>query len=913
MKTRKVSIGLAILSMLVGLGRPVLGAETRPYLATFSVPAAGSMQIVFRGQTGPFVVQSRDSLDAGAWTDVPDAVITELEAGVFMALVPAPNHPMDLGFYRIVSQGDPNSELKGWAVVLQVSAPPNGTHFVAGDSPVVKVTILDNFAQGLSGLNRTNFSTLGLYAYGPEDPMKAFTPVKLLGATADRTKTPHHYIDLRSDPGVQVDGSTLTYSLKPVSDEPAGSYTLGVRAILSSDRIQTTVEYAKIQIGTPPPAETTVVSRDKCAACHLGPISGKIYMAHIDVSSRSPAGDWARDYMPVTSCKLCHNNEGPAAYSSVNGGITNRVSDHIVNRVHGVHNGANLKLDANTNQVDGLFEAYLDLEFPAEIKNCTACHADDRWKTQPSRLACGSCHDNVWFGADPAPAGTVAHPFPQSSDAGCTGCHHPDPPSPFSSIAEVHQIPKPPMNLVDLTLSPPANTNYYVAGETPVVSIVFKDDAGNPIADHTLVDSAHFSSASLFVYGPRSLSEPVLTSMAKLGVETKRASVTCNTDGPWDINGKTLKIGINGTAPRDIVITGTSGAVTPAEVVASLNSVITNATDLNGGAKASVSSKKVGIKTLIRGANARIEIDNGDVTTAMGWKAAGVVLEPDVTVAAVSTPSNDLRPVTDPLEFNDPMVTRTTTNIQYALDDVKGLAPGTYCAFVYFTPKTNALPALTNWAGLGFTTFQVGTATEEKKIAGNCMACHSGTPFHLYEKIGEPAMSAHVHPALFDADQCRACHDYGHPNTGDMFKNQGGTSLNGWSGFGAMPISRRVHGVHYAHYLEHSEEIYANATKDTFGGIIFPQDVRNCTKCHAESDTWKQKPSRMACLACHDSDAAKAHGRLMTDIADPSDPYGPTAVESCEVCHGEDAEFSPDKVHRISNPYVPPYPREPAP
>jgi hypothetical protein len=116
--------------------------------------------------------------------------------------------------------------------------------------------------------------------------------------------------------------------------------------------------------------------------------------------------------------------------------------------------------------------------------------------------------------------------------------------------------------------------------------------------------------------------------------------------------------------------------------------------------------------------------------------------------------------------------------------------------------------------------------------------------------------------------------------------------------------------VHFAHYLEHSEEIYANATKETFGGIIFPQDVRNCTKCHAQTSTWTQKPSRVACLACHDSDDDKAHGKIMTYIPDPNDPYGPTAVESCDVCHGENAEFAPSKVHSISNPYKPPYPRQ---
>ena len=34
----------------------------------------------------------------------------------------------------------------------------------------------------------------------------------------------------------------------------------------------------------------------------------------------------------------------------------------------------------------------------------------------------------------------------------------------------------------------------------------------------------------------------------------------------------------------------------------------------------------------------------------------------------------------------------------------------------------------------------------------------------------------------------------------------------------------------------------------------------------------------------------------MTYLPDPNDPYGPTAQESCEVCHGAGTDFSPDKV-----------------
>jgi OmcA/MtrC family decaheme c-type cytochrome len=41
-----------------------------------------------------------------------------------------------------------------------------------------------------------------------------------------------------------------------------------------------------------------------------------------------------------------------------------------------------------------------------------------------------------------------------------------------------------------------------------------------------------------------------------------------------------------------------------------------------------------------------------------------------------------------------------------------------------------------------------------------------------------------------------------------------------------------------------------------FSTVVFPQDMRNCTTCHAkgatQADSWKTKPSRVVCGACHD-------------------------------------------------------------
>src|SRR5262249_16234468 len=111
-----------------------------------------------------------------------------------------------------------------------------------------------------------------------------------------------------------------------------------------------------------------------------------------------------------------------------------------------------------------------------------------------------------------------------------------------------------------------------------------------------------------------------------------------------------------------------------------------------------------------------------------------------------------------------------------------------------------------------------------------------------------------------------------------------------------------------------------------FSEVLLPQDIRNCTKCHADSGAacsstqpcaigqqcisgkcvnrgWI-KPSGQVCTTCH-HDAPDAFAHVMINTYQSSD--GP--MESCEVCHGEHSDFAVEKVHNIWNPYVPPYPR----
>ncbi|MDO8690997.1 MAG: hypothetical protein Q7R39_13465 [Dehalococcoidia bacterium] len=807
--------------------------------------------------------------------------------------------------YQIVSYDTANSAAQPTSlnVTVSLSTPSNGSFFVAGEQAEVTVLIKENSGKPLT---RADIATLGLYAYGPQETTKTVSAVKLLNATTDRTKTPHHYIDLLTTANVRVDGNTLRYALQPVSDEEAGTYTVGVRAVRLGNTADQTFALVDFQVGTAT-VEKQIVDRDKCAACHLGASSGQFYFRHTDPTATNANGSPSLDSWPVRTCKACHNNEGYAAYTSPADGA--RVPDQIVNRVHGIHNGEDLKNPLNTDPTKGVFRDWTSVVFPANVQNCTACHADDRWKTQPSKLACTTCHDNLWLGdAAALPKGGKVHAGgPQANDGACSACHTADTGG-VAPISVVHKVSQP-LNAIDISITPPANGSFYVAGEAPLVTLVIKDDNGNPI-DHTKVDVASFSTAAFFVYGDRAEAVPVLTNSAVANrprasaANTKLAS---GTPAGWTFSaGDTFKVAVNGGAP--VVIAVPAGLQTPAQVRDLLAARLS-------GVTVTSTATAVTIRSNIQGEKSEIDIYNSPVTTIMGWKNAGIAFskgmttgvtqEPYVKLGVPSTNSNDLRKLSDPLDYADPNVTRNVENITYQLYDVAGLAPGTYMMYSYVLPVAGKTPNVSR-TGIGFTKFQIGTATEQKKAATNCTQCHGNTIWHLDE--------GPIHPEPFDTDYCLACHDYGRPGTGESFPQVGGSSTNGWAGFGAKPISARVHGVHFGRYLAHPEQVYGG-NPDAFSEVIFPQDVRNCTKCHDPKTTdgqWRTGPSRLACTGCHDKDVVNAHAKLQTLMEVPEDPYNIKNLETCVVCHGPKAEFSVERVHNISDPYAPPYLREPA-
>lgn len=685
-------------------------------------------------------------------------------------------------------QGPPAGVDPGLLLDLSLSSPSAGRFFSTGEKIVITITLNDAF-DGV--LTRDDFSTLALYMYGPQEPTKTVTAVKLLNTTDNRSVPVHHYVNLlthnsttNGTPDLTVEGNELTYTLQPITDELPGTYTVALRAVKKG---QTTINQvmllSSIQIGTDIREQPTV-NLARCGVCHQGASNNQIYMAHVDGSPANPLGNFSFDNGAIATCKACHNNNGYASYRFPPGGNT-RIADQIVNRVHGVHMGEGLKLPANTNPSNGVFRDYTDVVFPLDAKNCTACHTNDEWKNKPSRLACGTCHDSTWFGdQNVVPAGYKAHEGGiQTDDTKCNVCHTADNGPRTSAVAPiptVHQVLPPAFkNTVELVMSAAANGQYYVAGERPTVTITIKDAAtGAVISPNTIVEprvstnvsSTEWRRANLYVSGPREGTMPVLTTAAA------RTSKTYN------------------------------------------------------------------------------------------------------------YANNDFR-VRNLAANEDPRITRSATSIIYQLDNVAGLTPGTYTAFVEIMPSAPL-------GGIGFINFQVGTATVEKTAATNCLSCHGDTRMH-----------AGYFAVPFEPDICKNCHDYERQIVG----SDNWTTSN--AGYGAGPFSRRIHGVHFGHYLNYPREVHASVD---YAGVIFPQDVRNCVKCHSgdTSGTWKTEPSRLACISCHDSDAAQAHARVNTQIGPSGEYYGTDAVETCKTCHGAGREFPVEAAHKINDPYVPPYPRE---
>ncbi len=148
-----------------------------------------------------------------------------------------------------------------------------------------------------------------------------------------------------------------------------------------------------------------------------------------------------------------------------------------------------------------------------------------------------------------------------------------------------------------------------------------------------------------------------------------------------------------------------------------------------------------------------------------------------------------------------------------------------------------------------------------------CNACHDNLVFHG--------------GARFDLQYCSMCHD------SYSFDAQSGNPLD---------LKVMIHKIHSGETLPSVEAGgfygifgFGNVFTD-FSELVYPQDTRNCTTCHQETDTdtpqasnWRLTVNRETCSSCHDTvnfttGANHGGGVAATD-------------DTCAACHGPTAQL----------------------
>ncbi|MBC7924582.1 MAG: OmcA/MtrC family decaheme c-type cytochrome [Bryobacteraceae bacterium] len=224
-----------------------------------------------------------------------------------------------------------------------------------------------------------------------------------------------------------------------------------------------------------------------------------------------------RDIIRSSSCNKCHDEL--AAHGGSRRGVemcvlchTPQTSDPDTGNtmdlpvlVHKIHAGEALPSVQAGRPYEVVGNAarrfdWSNVVYPSDVRRCESCHEQSTSATQamahltrPTRVACGSCHDDVNFATG---QGHVAGP--QVSDNQCATCHLPQGELEFdASIRGAHTIPQESTALGGLALEL-VRVEDGSPGKRPIVTFSIKDKAGDGLP------TSRVNSLSLVMAGPTS-------------------------------------------------------------------------------------------------------------------------------------------------------------------------------------------------------------------------------------------------------------------------------------------------------------------------------------------------------------------------------------------------------------------------
>ena len=231
----------------------------------------------------------------------------------------------------------------------------------------------------------------------------------------------------------------------------------------------------------------------------------------------------ARDVVRTASCNKCHDSLAFHGGSRI--GMDLCVMCHTPQTVdpdtgntvdmkvfvHKLHMGSQLpSVQAGGKyQIIGFNQAVSDwstVVLPSDPRRCQFCHESttgaaqaNNWMTNPTRAACGSCHDDVNFVTG---KNHSASNLPQLDDTNCATCHQPQGSVEFdASIKGAHVYPQESAANPGLVLKVTKVDNG-TAGKAPTVTFTVKDFKGNGLAMSALTGGSN--RLALVMAGPTS-------------------------------------------------------------------------------------------------------------------------------------------------------------------------------------------------------------------------------------------------------------------------------------------------------------------------------------------------------------------------------------------------------------------------
>lgn len=186
---------------------------------------------------------------------------------------------------------------------------------------------------------------------------------------------------------------------------------------------------------------------------------------------------------------------------------------------------------------------------------------------------------------------------------------------------------------------------------------------------------------------------------------------------------------------------------------------------------------------------------------------------------------------------------------------------------------------------------------ERRAIADeeSCKVCHVEVRFHGEQRVG--------------VDFCVMCH-----TTLQTDETRRDPALGMDADPETVNFKDMIHAIHRGEDLEDDYTVYGfgNVAHD-FTEVRFPAMESQCIICHTEGaynlptppealptvitenggqPVLTKLPQSAACNSCHDSFAAVLHAALNSDLIG--------GAESCEVCHGPEAQFAVEEVHAMT-------------